>query len=106
MTNKLLKTLGLAIPLAIAGAGCSRTPLTLKNVGLGGNSYVDKPEVVCAFYDSDNNRTPVINRDPNFDQKKAYDTKGPRIQGQYNVTGYTTPWGNQYATNIQSTTSN
>jgi hypothetical protein len=86
--NNTIKTLGLVGSLAIAGTGCSRQPVNLTHVKLGGNSYVDRPEVVCAFYDSEGNRTPIVNRDINFDQKAAYDENGPRYQGDYNVNAY------------------
>jgi len=101
MTSKLLQTLGLVGALAFAGAGCSRTPIELKNVKYGG--YMSPPEesdVACAFYDSEGDRTPVF-----VDQKvfnaNVYDVKGPRLQGNYNVSGYRQFMRNT-ATNIQS----
>lgn len=103
--NKKIKT-GLA-GILTAGAlflGCSqnREPFELKDVAHGGNSYVGRPDVVCAFYDSNGERFPVVNRDRSFDQSEAYDANGPRFQGRYDVSGYKTSglFGGTYATNI------
>jgi len=89
---KTLNTLVVSALTLLAGVtlkieGCSRTPIELKNVGIGDNDY-EGLEAICTFYDSDGNKTPVINRDLNFNQKGAYDVKGPRLQGNYNVSAY------------------
>jgi hypothetical protein len=79
----------------------SRKVVELENVGFGGYNYDDKPNATLVFYDDRGNRVPMIKRDNDFDHEASYDSRGPRIQGLYNVRGHRNFWGS-HATEVET----